>query len=98
MAKPTEVRLVASLLTDGEWGSPEEAAKEIIRKLDDKRKADDKPWLLIRKDAGLFYGPYPTLGAARKAAAKAVSIHHDADEPLLAARLFTTIEEGQEER
>lgn len=95
--KPTEIRLVVDLLVNNDWDSPEAAARAIIEALDAKRKASDKPWVVVRPDLGLIYGTYPTITAARKAAAKAVSIHHATPERVKVARLFTTLEEGQEQ-
>lgn len=89
--KPTEVRLVAELLTQS-WDSPEDAAKAIITALDDRRFHHNKEWCIIRPALGLIYGPYPTQGAARKAAAKAVSIYTKPEEARL-ARLFRNIGE-----
>lgn len=89
--KPTEIRLVAGLLRE-EWASPEDAANAIIRALDERRAEHDKDWVIIRPNAGLIYGPYPTQTAARKAAAKGVSIYKDQTETAQLARLFSTIE------
>lgn len=93
--KPTEVRLVSGLLTDQEWDSPEDAAKEIITRLDEKRR-DDKLWVVIRPELGLIYGPYPTLAAARRAVAKTVSVHAGTVERVKVARLFGNLEEKYE--
>ncbi len=89
--KPTEVRVVAALLTQS-WENPEDAARAIIQALDDRRFAHNKEWCIIRPSLGLIYGPYATQGAARKAAAKAVGIYTQPEEARL-ARLFRNIGE-----
>lgn len=92
--KPTEVRLVAELLTQS-WESPEDAAKAIINALDDRRFRHNKEWCIIRPVVGLVYGPYATQGAARKAAAKGIAVTNH-PEPARLARLFRNIGEEDE--
>lgn len=82
---------MASLLQQ-DWDSPEAAAKAIISAVDERRFENDNLWVIVRPSLGLFYGPYPTQGAARKAAAKAVSVF-DHPEVVRLARLFRKIEE-----
>lgn len=68
-AKPTEVRLVASLLQE-EADDAEELAGRIISALDEKRARDDTPWAIVFYDPNtgvvIPYGPYPTMSAAEK--------------------------------
>lgn len=89
--KPTEVRLVAALLQE-DYDSPEQAAKEIIKALDQRRYDHDNNWCVIRPGIAGIYGPYPTQGAARKAVGKAVSMNADGEQVQL-ARLFRHLEE-----
>ena len=71
LMKPTEVKLVASLL-DQEWDDVNELAKAIISGVDDKREKDDKPYAIIaqyRIGEGLItqtYGPFATANQAEK--------------------------------
>lgn len=92
--KPTEVRLVAALLQE-EYESPEAAAKEIIKALDQRRYDHNNDWVIIRPQLSMIYGPYPTQGTARKALAKAVSINAGMAERVQLARLHRRIEEPQ---
>ena len=68
-AKPTEVRLVASLLM-GEADDAEELAGRIIQALDEKRARDNTPWAIVYHDPNtgtvIPYGPFPTASAAEK--------------------------------
>lgn len=91
--KPTEVRLVAALLQE-DYDSPEQAAKEIIKALDQRRFDHDNNWCVIRPGVAGIYGPYPTQGMARKAISKAVSINAQGERVQL-ARLFRRIEEAE---
>lgn len=67
--KPTEVRLVASLLMS-EADDAEELAGRIINALDDKRARDDTLWCLVFYDPNtgtvIPYGPYRTAAAAER--------------------------------
>ena len=72
--KPTEVRLVASLL-QAEAESADMLAKQIIESLDEKRDKDNDMWVIIRKWRTVIsvLGPYSTVGAANRVATKLVS-------------------------
>lgn len=91
--KPTEVRLVAEIIT-AEHDSAEAAAKAAIAALDARRRDTDKNWCILRPaqfKVPLVYGPYPTQTQARKAVDKAVAI--SPGEQVVLVRLFTHIEE-----
>lgn len=63
--KPTEVRLVASIL-ESEADDTGALAEAIIAALDAKRHADDHPHIIITSSMGVVQavGPYPTRGKA----------------------------------
>jgi len=67
--KPTEVRLVASLLHE-EADDAEDLAGRIITSLDAKRERDNTQWAVVFYDPNtgtvIPFGPYPTKGAADK--------------------------------
>lgn len=74
--KPTEVRLVASLLHE-EADDANDLARRIIEGLDDKRDRDDTMYVVVYFDpntkALITYGPYKTQRAADKALGTLVS-------------------------
>lgn len=74
--KPTEVRLVASLLHE-EADDANDLARRIIDSLDDKRARDDTTYVVVYYDpntrALITYGPYRTERAASKALGTLVS-------------------------
>lgn len=67
--KPTEVRLVADIISR-EYDSANEAAEAAIRALDDKR-AKDEMWCFLYYDPNgnvfITFGPYKTKNAAERA-------------------------------
>lgn len=72
-AKPTEIRLVATLLEE-EHPDAESLAKEIITRLDEKRLSD--PCFILGTmfgDIPLLWGPFATANQASKAASKLTS-------------------------
>lgn len=68
--KPTEVRLVASML-EQEADSAHDLATRIITELDGKRARDNEVWCLLYYDPNVrvyaTFGPYSTKGAADRA-------------------------------
>lgn len=73
--KPTEVRLVASML-EHEADSADDLAKQIIEALDAKRESDEK-WVINFYEPNVKvlanYGPYGTANAAVKDVKKLVA-------------------------
>lgn len=68
--KPTEIRLVASLLEE-EHPDAESLAKEIIARLDEKRMSDPVYTLgTMFHGVPLLWGPFSTANQAAKAASK----------------------------
>lgn len=67
--KPTEVRLVADIISR-EYDSADEAAEAAIRALDEKR-AKDESWCFLYYDPNgkvyITFGPYKTKNAAERA-------------------------------
>lgn len=71
--KPTHLRACSELLQEGEFENATEAARAVIKKVDELR-SDDITYVAVREykaasgSTYMAYGPYPTMGAARKAA------------------------------